>query len=69
MDDVIEVQVFEADQNAGDEEFSFHFFESSPAPHVVPEISSHEKVHNEIKVLPVLERIRHVYNKGVLELR
>jgi hypothetical protein len=65
--DIVEVEKLQSDQHAGNEEFGFAFLEPASAAHMVPEIPSHEQVHDEIEVFPVLEGVGHVDDEGVFE--
>ena len=67
MDDVVEVKVLKSHQNAGNEEFCLHLLEPSPAAHVIPQITTHEQIHNEVEIFPILEGVGHIDNKRVFE--
>ena len=41
MDDVVEMEIFETHQDAGDEELGLHLFETTTTAHMVAQISSH----------------------------
>jgi hypothetical protein len=45
------------------------FCEFSMFANMVPEIAPIEQVHDQVEVFPVLKRIVHVNNKGILQLR
>ena len=69
MDDVVEVQVLEAHQDAGDEELCLHLLKPSPAAHVVAQVPADQQVHDQVEVFPVLKGVGHVDQEGVLQPR
>lgn len=65
MDDLLAVKVFETDDNAGQKEPGFFFFELSAISKVIPQITSITVIHDQIEVFPVLEGAGHVHQKWV----
>ena len=68
MNDVLVVDVLEARDKARDKEPGRFFVELPVAANVVPQVSSREEVHNQVKVLTVLKRKLHVYDVHILKL-
>lgn len=69
MDDVVQMEELECDKNAGNEELGFSFLEATSAAHMVSEVSTNQQIHNQIKVLPVLESIGHIDDVRVFKFR
>ena len=67
VDDVVEVEVFKSHQNAGNKKFGLHLLEPPPAAHVVPQITTHQQIHDEVEIFPILEGVGHVDDKRVFE--
>jgi hypothetical protein len=63
----VDVQVLEASDDAGYEEFCIFFVEALATAYMESKISSRHQVHSEVQVVSVLEGVLHIDNEGVLE--
>lgn len=67
MDNLAGMHVFEAEHDASQKEASFFFFEFSAIAQMVAQISSIAVIHHKEQVFPILERVDHVDQKGILQ--
>lgn len=67
MDDFIVVEVFETEDDAGNEETGFVFLELSAVANVVPHVSTVTVVHDKKQLLSALEGVDHVHEEGMVE--
>lgn len=69
MNDVIPMEIFQAEQYAADEELD-HILRKPVAPaQLKPQIPARHVIHYKVKIEPVLKRVDHIDEEGVLELR
>jgi hypothetical protein len=69
VDNIIEMEILKSNQNASDKKLSLHLLETPAAAHVVAEVATDKQVHNEVKVLTILEGVGHIDDEWMLELR
>jgi hypothetical protein len=67
MNDVVEVEKLKTVQNAGNKKFGLTLLESPTTTHVISEIPTHEQVHDEKQIFPILKREGHVHNERMLQ--
>jgi hypothetical protein len=68
VDDFLAVHVLERHHDAGEEEAAFVFFELAAVAEMVAEVAAVAVVHDQVEVLPVLERADHVDQEGAAHL-
>lgn len=66
VDNFIGVQIVQSQYDAGDEELSFVLVEPPTDSDVVPKVAPVQEVHDQVEVLFVLKRIRHIYYEWML---
>ena len=69
MDDVVKMEILQSYQDTGNKELGLIFPKPASAAHVIPEVASNEKVHNQVQVLSILKGICHVDDERVFQLR
>lgn len=68
MDNVLVVQILQADEHTGHEKPCFLLIEPLPLTYMIPEIPSRHNLHDQVKCLAVLERVEDIYEEHVFEL-
>jgi len=68
MDNSLIVHIFQANYAAGNKKLRFFFCELFADIMVVPQVSTRDKICNQVQIFIILECIEHIYQKRVFEL-
>ena len=68
VNDAVLVQVFQAENDAADEELDDVFGELFDPANLEPEVATWHVVHDQVEIGPILEGVDHVHQKRVLQL-
>lgn len=68
MQYVVGMKILEASDDAAYEELYHVLREGTVLSGVIPEVTSRHQIHDQVQVVPILERVDHVHKEGMPEL-